>query len=476
MNGVPDIARITAGEHALLPAGSVCVAMVSGGADSMALLHLLAGGHLGEDLSASVLHVNHLLRGAEADADEEFVSAECARLGVSCRTVRFDVAAHAEAERLNLEDAGREVRYRFAEEEADARAAAAGARPGDARIMVAHTLDDRIETLCMRLLSGAGAGGLGSIRHARGRIVRPLLDCDRTAVREWLAGEGGTWREDATNVDTSRTRARIRHELLPVLERIEPAFRTTLARSMRILAEEDALLADMARAFVRDFSAEDARPGEVALDRALVRTLSAPMRRRVVREAIVSAYPEASRIDSAHVEAITDGVDDASFARDLPYDLRALAEYDRMVVVRQGERLPGVAPCLLPIPGSADLGENGRLTASEASPEVVEADACEVIVDVGGAEVLTVSGVRPGDRMRPLGMEGTKKLSDVLVDAKVPARMRGSVPVVRDGESIVWLAGVRMSDEHKVDEDTTRAVRLTWRGVREAGQADDDSV
>ncbi len=462
MNTLVDIARATAEEHALLPAGSVCVAMVSGGADSMAMLHLLAEGHLGEDLRVSALHVNHLLRGADADADEEFVVAECARLGIACRTVRFDVAAHAEAGGLNLEDAGREVRYRFAEEEADARAAAADTHPRHARIAVAHTLDDRIETLCMRLLAGSGAGGLGSIRHVRGRIVRPLLDCDRAAVRTWLESQGGVWREDATNVDTSRTRARIRHELLPTLERIEPAFRTTLARSMRILAEEDALLAEMARAFVRDFSAEEGRDGEVALDRALVRTLSAPMRRRVVREAIASAYPEASRIDSAHIDSVAEGFDGDSFARDLPYGLRAFAEYDRMVVVRRGEGSPGVAPCLLPIPGTAELGASGVVTASLTSPEVVDVGPCEVIVDVGGADVLTVTGVRPGDRMRPLGMEGTKKLSDVLVDAKVPARERPAVPVVRDGESIVWLAGVRVSDEHKVGAHTTRAVRLTW--------------
>jgi len=462
MNTLADIARATAEEHALLPAGSVCVAMVSGGADSMALLRLLAAGHLGEDLSVSVLHVNHLLRGADADADEEFVAAECARLGIACRTVRYDVAAHAEAGGLNLEDAGREVRYRFAEEEADVRAAAAGAHPADARIAVAHTLDDRIETLCMRLLSGSGAGGLGSIRHARGRIARPLLDCDRAAVREWLEGEGGTWREDATNADISRTRARIRHELLPVLERIEPAFRTTLARSMRILAEEDALLAEMARAFVRDFSAGEVRAGEVSLDRALVRTLSPPMRRRVVREAIVSAHPVASRIDSAHIDSVAEGFDTDSFARDLPYGLRAFVEYGRMAVVRRGEHLPGMAPCLLPIPGTAELGGGGILTASLAAPDVFDAGPREVVVDVGEADVLTVTGVRAGDRMRPLGMEGTKKLSDVLVDAKVPARERAAVPVVRDGESIVWLAGVRMSDEHKVGAHTTRAVRLIW--------------
>jgi len=470
MTSLPDIARATAAAHDMLPAGAPVIAMVSGGADSMALLHLLAGGHLGAELRLSVLHVNHELRGAESDADAQFVETECARLGVACRAVRFDVAGYAQAEGLNLEDAGRRVRYRFAEEEADARAAELGFDPRHARIAVAHTLDDRIETFLMRLLAGAGAGGLASIRHVRGRIVRPLLDAPRDHVRAWLAAQpGGAWREDATNLDTSRTRARIRHEVMPALLAAEPALRTTLARTMGLLADEDALLSEMATAFARDFAAEKRREGEVALDRVMMTTLSRAMQRRTVRAALEAAFPEASRLDSAHIEAIVEGLADDTFTRDLPWGLRAFCEYGRMIISHRGERPPGVAPSLLPIPGSVDLGSRGSIEAVLVEATDVSGDRFSVVVDVGDATVLTVGPAREGERMRPLGMQGTKKLSDLFTDEKVARRDRQGVPVIRDGDRVVWVAGVRMGDEYKVGPHTSRAVRLTWKTGRHAG-------
>lgn len=464
MTSLPDIARATAAAHAMFAPGSSVVVMVSGGADSMALLHLLAHSHLGEDLHLSVLHVNHLLRGTAADADEALVATECERLGVPCRTVRFDVAGYAAAEGLNLEDAGRQVRYRFAEEEADARALALGTDPAAASIAVAHTLDDRIETFLTRLLSGAGAGGLASIRHVRGRIVRPLLDVPRAEVHAWLAAQrAAAWREDATNLDTTRQRARIRHELVPALLAAEPALRTTLARTMRVLADEDELLAGMAAAFVRDFAVERQRPGEVALDRAMMATLSRAMQRRTVRAALQAAFPEASRLDSAHIEAIVDGLADDAFAHDLAHGLRAFSEYGKLVISHRGEQSPGVAPSLLPIPGSVDLGPIGSIEAVAATPGQVAGERRSVVIDAGDVGAFTIGPAREGERMRPLGMDGTKKIADLLADEKVPRRERHGIPVVRDGERIVWLAGVRMSDEYKVGPHTSRAVRLTWR-------------
>jgi tRNA(Ile)-lysidine synthase len=464
MTSLPDIARSTIAAHAMLPSGTPVVAMVSGGADSMALLHLLAAAHLGDDLRVRVLHVNHLLRGAQSDADEALVTSECARLGVECRAVRFDVAGYAATEGLNLEDAGRRVRYRFADEEADALAAAHGLDPSAARIAVAHTLDDRIETLLMRLLSGAGAGGLASIRHVRDRIVRPMLDAPRDEVRAWLAAQPrAVWHEDATNLDTTRLRARVRHELMPALLAVEPALRTTLARTMTVLADEDELLAGMAAAFARDFAADEQGPGEIALDRSMMATLTRAMQRRTVRAALEATFPEASRLESAHVEAIVDGLSDDGFARDLPEGLRAFSEYGKMVVSHRGEHSPGVAPSLLPIPGSVDLGAAGSLEARPAEAGDVSGERHSVVVDAGDARVFTVGPAREGERMRPLNMGGTKKLSDLFTDEKVPARERHTVPVVRDGERVVWLAGVRMSDEYKVRPHTTRAVRLTWR-------------
>ena len=434
--------------------------MVSGGADSVALLRLLTGGHLGETGPASVLHVNHMLRGADSDRDAEFVEHLCAQLGVACTVVAFDVAEYARDNALNLEDAGRQVRYRFAGETLDAICASARQRVGCGRIATAHNRDDRVETFLMRAITGAGAGGLASIPYQRDAIVRPLLDCDRAAIRVWLGEIGQEWREDASNSDTTRLRALVRAEIVPVAERVNPAFRETLARSMDLLGDDDALLTRMAHDFSRDFA--ETSGGRVAFDREWMRTLHRAMARRTVRSALIAEFPEASRLEAAHVEAIVDGLADDTFARDLPGGLRAEIEYGRLVVSRASNDQLAVAPSLLPIPGTADLGPAGRITAEEVAPDddVGTIDSVTIAADLLGG--LVVDSVRAGDRMRPLGMKGSRKLSDLLIDAKVPRRERPLTPVVRDGHRIVWLAGVRMSEEYRLGTGTARAVRLTW--------------
>jgi tRNA(Ile)-lysidine synthase len=195
----------------------------------------------------------------------------------------------------------------------------------------------------------------------------------------------------------------------------------------------------------------------------MMATLTRAMQRRTVRAALEATFPEASRLESAHIEAIVDGLSDDGFARDLPEGLRVFSEYGKMVISRRGERSPGVAPSLLPIPGSVDLGAVGSLEAHPAGAGDVSGDRYSVVVDAGDATEFTVGPACEGERMRPLGMGGAKKLSDLFTDEKVPGRDRHTIPVVRDGERVVWLAGVRMSDEYKVGAHTIRAVRLTWR-------------
>jgi len=445
----------------MLPSGAVVLAMTSGGADSVALLRLLASGALGELAGLSVLHVNHLLRGEDSDADEAFVTSLCADLGVRCDVVRYDVAAYAEAEGLNLEDAGRMARYRFAEDELDSRCEAAGVSANRGRIAVAHTFDDRLETFLARLVSGAGAGGLRSIAPVRGRVIRPLLDARRSHVVAYLTGLAQQWREDASNLDTSRQRAWVRHELLPLIEARNPSFDAVAARMLRILGEEDDLLAEMADAFAHDFARVEA--GALVFERGFMTTLSRPMARRTVRQALLAAFPEASRLEYEHVEALVDGLADEAFARDLPFGLRAEAEYSTLRISRRPDGSLSVAPGLLALPDAVDLGPGGTIVAREVAEVASGPDADRVTIDADAVHwPLVVDEVREGDRIRPFGMEGTKKVGDLLTDAKVPKRLRAVTPVVRDGDRIVWVAGVRLSEECRVGPHTKRIAELAW--------------
>ncbi len=359
------------------------------------------------------------------------------------------------------------MRYRFAEEELDAWCAELGEVSDIGRIAVAHTRDDRVETFFMRAIAGSGTGALNALAPVRGRVIRPLVECDRADVRAWLESVGQEWREDPTNSDTSRARALVRAELMPVAERLNPGVRSAVVRTMELLGDDDALLSTMAAAFGRDFAHSE--PGErVTFERQWMRTLDRAMARRTIRAALIDTFPQAARLEASHVDALVTGLSSDDFARDLPEGLRAETEYGNMVVSCTGVEVPRVAPSLLTLPGSADLGPAGRITAEKVSRDITTGTAHSVVIDATAVRgELTIDSVREGDRMRPLGMSGTRKLSDILTDAKVPRRLRQAMPVVRDGERIVWLAGVRMSEEYRVGAGTGTAMRLTWSDRQE---------
>jgi len=266
-------------------------------------------------------------------------------------------------------------------------------------------------------------------------------------------------------------RAHVRADLLPLLEAINPRFDEALARTFRVLEDDEELLESMASAFGGGFTQREG--DDLFFDRTRMQTLSASIMRRAVRVALQEAFPETSRIEFEHVEAIAAGMADDGFARDLPGGIRAFSEYDTLVVSRAADATPALAPSLLEVPGRVDLGPAGVLTAEIVVPVVLDSDEHVAFLDasrVTGA--LTVDSVRPGDRMRPFGMEGTRKLQDLLTDAKVPRRRRPVTPVVRDGEAIVWLAGVRASEEYRIGPETTSAIRLVWTGPPEAEVAE----
>jgi tRNA(Ile)-lysidine synthase len=467
MAGLAHKAAATAAAHDMFPDGGPVLAMVSGGADSVALLRALHAGVFGP-LAVSVLHVDHRLRGADSDADAEFVRDLCADLGVACAVVAVDVAAVASRDGLNLEDAGRRVRYAEAARELEARRLEGDAAAGRGRVATAHTLDDRAETLLMRLAQGAGAGGLTSLAYRRGDVVRPLVDCTRADVLAYLTSLGQAWREDATNLDTTRLRARVRSGLVPLMREINPRFDEAVARTLTVLGDEDDLIDGLARE--RAGAIAETTGDEVRIDRAGLASLPQALRRRVVRLVVQDAFEEASRLDFEHVEAICDGAPDPGFARDLPGGLRAFAEYGRLIISRNADPAEPFPSATLSVPGRVDLGDAGVVTATTGNRDETGSGRLVAVLDADAVRgPLTVGSVRPGDRMRPLGMEGSRKLSDVLIDAKVAARARLLVPVVRDGERIVWVAGVRSSDEYRVGPRTVRTVRLRWEPRSEEG-------
>lgn len=458
---LPDRIRDLWSHRRPLPEGGPVLLLVSGGADSTALLHLAAEGVF-DDHPLRVLHVDHMLRGEESRGDAAFVSELCARLRIPCSVRPVDVAAIAAGEGSNLEEVGRRERYRLADEELDNLCNNAGADPASGLIMTAHTRDDRVETFYMRSIVGGGPGAFGSIPRTRGRIVRPLLDVDRDDLREYLAERGEGWREDASNQDVTKLRAFVRSKIVPQAKSWNPALSSTLARSMDLIAQESAFLDEMAQHAAGE-AIEYASPEvELRFDVEVLGALHPVLARRVLRDALTQTFPRSSRIETFHIEAILEGMSHVGFVTDVPGNLRVRREYAKLTVLPCDVSHGGPGPCELRIPGEVVFGE-GRLTASYIDPAEIPRDRDRTAIDADlVGEVLVVDGPREGDRFKPLGMDGTKKLSDLLVDEKVPRRKRASVPVVRDGSRVVWVAGMRMDDGYKVTETTKRAVLLTW--------------
>ena len=451
------------------------ILMVSGGADSTALLVLAATSALDIDDGRGVariarerlhvLHVNHGLRGIDAEEDEEFVRDLSARFGIPCTIRRADVAALAADARDNVENTGRELRYAEAARLANELSERLGTPRSAARILTAHTADDRAETFFMNAIRGTGAAGLSSIPRRRNRIVRPLLDRTHDELCDLLRMRGIVWREDDTNADTRYLRAYVRHEVMPVVRARNPRVTASLANTCDILSDEDAYLTAVAGRALRDLTRREG-DGLVVLDASRLAALEVAIARRVVRAALLALRPDA-RLEARHIAAVLRAVAAGEGSLTIPMAVSARVEHGLLFLRARSSATPPAA--WLEVPGRLELPDGRALSArivespagadpaARARAHTLEWEGASVLLDARAAGVdpsrggrLWVDAPRPGDVLCPLGMHGqSKKVSDLLGEARVPLDERASVPVVRTSPTgpVVWVAPVR-PDEH----------------------------
>ena len=485
-------------------AAAPVILMVSGGADSMALLHMAATESLDLGDGAGlvrvakerlhVLHVNHLLRGADADADQHFVQETCDSLDIPCTVLRVDVAKLAQERDGNVEEIGRRVRYDAARELAQKLCAEQGVSRQKAKILTAHTADDRAETFMMNVMRGSGMSGLASIPRHRGLIYRPLLDYTHDQLKDWLEARGLDWHEDATNTDTHYLRAYMRHNVLPLLKARNPMLVQTVCKIADLMADEDDYLEGKAARKLRQITLRKSE-SSLVLDALKLSSTDVVIARRVVRivarQLISEAWLEFRHVDAV-LEAVASGVGVANLPQNLEARVRlgtvtfsftgaarsavgaAAAVTARSagsavaavtarsavgaaaVVAASGEpaaTLPAAATFgeHLAVPGTLELAD-GRVLSARILPVehgfdvvsyatahsqewlgesvLLDAKACGIDPVHGGS--LWVSGPEAGDTMQPLGMQGkSKKISDLLGEAGVPVESRSMMPIVR---------------------------------------------
>lgn len=435
------------------------LAAVSGGQDSVALLDLLCQISAQMDLQIVAAHYNHLLRPA-ADEDQKFVKKLAQEKGCEVVTGRGDVETYASEEGMNLEAAARKLRYRFLENMAD--------EIGADRIALGHTASDLAETLMMNVLRGAGMRGLASIPPTRGRIIRPLVYVTREQTAEYCANRELSFRTDPTNLDTDYTRNRIRLELLPDLEDeygpgvVEALTRTALAARQELEWTEP----QVAEAWER------CRPDTAAVETLLVpeaQELARGLLVRVLRKMCRAAGLEVRQMQWEHWTGMADLLSDESGTGriSLPGDWRARREYDKFMLERPRNILPdcGAFDIMLKIPGTTEL-PGSRIVQIHKEDTVPDnfpgATQPEAVLDANRAgSKLRVRTLEPGDTFVPLGMDGTKKISEFFIDEKVPARKRRrAAAVVNADDRILWLIGHRISQLAAVTEDTNEVYHV----------------
>lgn len=453
--------------HGLCRPGIHILAAVSGGADSTAMLHALAALARASGFKVSTAHLNHRIRGRSAERDAQFVRECASRLGVRCYCGSVDVPALARRRGLSIEMAARQARYDFLERIA--------LRIGADAVATAHTADDQAETVLLKLARGAGSGGLGGIAPVAWRggvtIVRPLLTATRDQVIRYLESRRLAWREDETNRDRQYLRNRVRHVVLPSLARqLNPRIRENLARAAELVRADNEVLDGM----VRQWQARHCPPGGQLPRRALLR-LPLGLRRRIVQAWLAERGMAPEKIEFAVVEQVlalaTGSAGSATLS--LPDGQIVCREYNRLRVFaktaagKSGFRVP------LKVPGVTRVPAIGVKVVVEVKPGVdkprpVGPGNYPALASLGRVERrgLVIRSWRPGDRIRPFGMRGSKKIHDILVDAKVPRADRGRIPVVAHGDTIVWLPGYRVASGWEVRDSRRPALQLRINACR----------
>jgi tRNA(Ile)-lysidine synthase len=437
---------------------------VSGGPDSTALLCLLSLLRSRFRLRLTAAHFDHRLRSLdEASGDRAFVERICRSLRVPLVIGRGDTKRRASREGESIEEAARNLRYAFFGREAKAAGATA--------VAIGHTLDDRAETVLLHLIRGSGLDGLAAMPprspwpFGEGPdIARPLLDLSREEVERYCAELGVEPRRDPSNDLPVATRNRVRNELMPVLRSFNPRAAEALARLADSVTGDSDLLESLAAAEFQRLR-KTATSRRVVLARQGLAGLPMPVAVRVLR---LSANAIGARPETVHLRRATEVLAAARGRVSIPGGLIAVGP-DAVVLSREEARRAqtGAQPRQLDIPGGAWFGgwaiEAVRAERDAARPR----DPLAALLDVDAIDgPLVVRSRRPGDRLRPLGLGGSKKLQDILVDAKVPSGERDSVPIIADRLGIVWVAGQCIDERVAVSGKTRRVVRLRARRKR----------
>lgn len=449
-------------KYSMITSGDHIVVGVSGGADSVTLLHILNDLKDRLNLTLTVAHLDHMIRGEASKKEGEFVRALADRLGSACVIEQRDVRAHKKQKGLSLQEAARAVRYEFFQDVVR--------QTGAHRIALGHTADDQAETVLMRLLRGASLKGLSGIPPVRdGIIIRPLLHVTRQEIEAYLHDAAIPYVPDQSASETHYVRNKIRHELLPLLRKeYNPRIITTLSHSADTLREDETVLEEELERIAAACMVK--RQDEISCSLEDLKKHSSSFHGRLLRKIISELKGDTRGLSFKHVSAVLHLIEAQGPSRvvQLPGGWCVWREYDNLIFTRLARNVKSYQYTLKTLPDSLTIPELGRTLSfrmeqpGDEQTDLKHTVAACALLDYDEIEwPLVVRNWHPGDRFYPLGLGRSKKIKDFFSDGKIPLRERHRVPLLLSGERIAWVCGCRIDDRFKV-KPQTRAVLNVW--------------
>ncbi len=458
---VIDKVKNTIDKYELLEIGDKVLVGVSGGPDSLTLLHILKRLKDEYDLSLHIAHLDHMFRGERSAKDARFVKRLASRWGIPITLKEYDVGEYQKKEGLSAEDAARKIRYKFFFDLID--------ELDFDKIAVGHNLNDQAETVLMKFLRGAGLKGLGGIAPIQGSIIRPLINIKREMIEEYCQKKDLNPRIDATNKERVYLRNKIRLDLIPLLEdEYNDNLVSTLSRTADILRDEEKFLKDYTIR-VLDKLIINQNKGRIVVDRDKLLELSPAIKKRVIREILKVLKEDYKDFYYKHIKAILDLVKDGQTGRqlDLPRNVIIKLNYNQLIFLLE-EELEEIDYFKEKI--GLGVSEIKRLNLQISSKVVDKSYPWRKWIDSSNKTCLDFSKVgntfyirqrQIGDRFYPLGMKGSKKIKDFMIDEKISLSKRDKVPIFTTlDDEIFWLGGLRVDDRFKVTSQTEKILMI----------------
>ena len=452
-------------KHKLIKENDNIILGLSGGPDSMVLLHILL--YVRERISFNlvVAHINHGVRGEEALKDEKFTEKVAKELGLDFFSTKADMVGLAKEKNISEEEAGREIRYGFFRELIK--------ELGHGKIAVAHNRNDQAETLLMRIMRGTGIDGLAGMSFKSDDIIRPILDINRWEIEKYVEDNSIETVVDKTNLETIYSRNKVRLELIPYIkENFNPNIIDTLFRLSENAKLDSSFLEECSGKVYKSISKE--KSASVVMKSDLFMEEDKAVKNRIIRKAIYNLIHTLQGIEEVHISSVVDLFNKGETGKriDLPNNLLTKVSYNNLIIEKNINE------------DMTEVCENKEETILQIAQNYLEEYNLEINLKIIDRKYINFKNVssnvkffdydimneeiwirtrNPGDRFAPIGMKGRKKIKDYFIDEKIPRDLRDEIPLLMCGENIIWVIGYRMSEDYKVKKETRNVLRVEYK-------------